>query len=244
MTYPDRKMGVILFIALFIFILGGIIGYKLNTGKRSPLSSFEKKEQTSLPIIYFDDFVGVWGDASKSGQIQWKAADSQYAERSAPIAIIHPLELRKESIKLQVIDRHSLTKDNQLFLYDQIKAEYGALLAGYFGAREEKISSVKTFDIDKDGIEEQVVETYGQTMNHPPQIGYIIKDGVIILSMPLKNGGILQTDDTNGFYVKHQLYANNVGACCATGYRLYRVVYTNGEFKPVWEQDVKYLRFN
>lgn len=254
-----RKL-FLLIIALLLIIIT-VLGYafKTNNNKLLQVSTkgntevSSKKNKANLRIEYFDDAVGVWGSGSPSGETQWKAIDSRYAQRSAPTAIIHPLELKQESIKLRPVkrseikyqSRYSGEKEPEYYklIVDDMYTEYGELLSGYFASKGEVITSSKEFDVDNDRIKDQAVETVTIGGNHPPYSGYIIKNGVIILSMPLNSGGIEPAKDGNGFYVQHKVY-DDQGLCCPLGYRLYRVVYKDNSFKPVWEQEVKYIRVN
>lgn len=233
-----------------LMLISGIVGFFLRDFFVHSARNIEQTKTTDtrkeVPVEqkYFDDFAGVWGNASGSGQIRWKAVDSKYAQRSAPTSITHPLEISKSAKQITLINRN-IIKD-EFFpqaIDDQIK-KYGELIGGFFANNNEYITHSTSFDVDTDGKQEMILETAPFGAHHTPWTGFIIKDNKIILSFPLEHGSIERSKDGNGFYVRHQLYLNNAGACCASGYRLYRVIYENGEFKPVWEQDVTYLKFN
>jgi hypothetical protein len=193
-----------------------------------------------LSLDYLDDYVGVWGDGSASGEVKWEAVDSKYAQRSAPSAITHPLEFKIEPTKIDIIDKSKLDSEKGFYIEENYK--YGALIGGYFSSVNELITSYKKFDVDKDSIKEEIVETMIMGGNHPPHFANIIKNGFIIFSSVLNAGGIDPAADGNGFYVRHQTYDNNKGLCCPDGYRVYRIIYERGSFQPVWEQEVKYLQ--
>lgn len=255
-----RKLYLPLFVVLILVI--AVYGYSFNTNNNnqkqiSTQNNTEvssKANKSNLKIEYFDDAVGVWGSGSPSGETKWKAIDSRFAQRSAPTAITHPLDLKKESVKLQPVKRGEIKYQSQYsgekepeyykLIVDDMYTEYGELLSGYFASKGEFITSSKEFDVDNDRIKEQVVETVTIGGNHPPYFGYIIKNGVIILSMSLQSGGIEPAKGGNGFYVKQKLNDNDEGLCCPSGYRLYRVIYENNSFKPIWEQEVGYIRFD
>lgn len=201
---------------LIIFILGiSVI--------RQEKQKENKRNATSPQILlkeYFDDFTGVWGSGLPDGRIKYKAGESKYAERSAPIPVIHPLDLKTESIKVSNLD-------------------------DYFSNRSETANKPILADVDRDGEKEQIVLTANEGGNHPYHSGYILKNGQIILHIPLNNGTIEPSTDGNGFYAKTVPLEDKflkLGACCSAGYRIYRVIFEQGKFKPVWEQNVFYLR--
>lgn len=199
--------------------------------------------------FYFDDFQGRWGNGNADGSTTWKAGDSKYAARTAPIPVINPLKLNTMSQKLIAIPRNEViaaidpeNQNNYMPLIDDRAKKYGESEATYFLKTDNDIVSKRFFDVDNDKIDEEIIETVYIGGNHPPYDGFIIKNGTIVLSFPLNSGGIEPSDDGNGFYVKH-IVNDDQPACCPLKYRLYRVVYENGVFTPVWEQEVTYLRF-
>lgn len=244
-------------ILYFVFFRNRETLYKVSTQSNTKVSSKENK--VNLKIVYFDDFGGVWGSASPSEETQWKAIDSKYDQSSASTAIINSLNLiKKESIKINPVKRSEL-KFGSYYIEENYKEEeplyykigvnanyqdYGELLGGFFANRGEGIMSHVKADVDNDGIKEEVIETAGFGGNHPPHHGYIVKNGVIILYVPLDNGGIEPAKDNNGFYVYNPIRDDGSFMCCPKGYWLYRIIYENGSFKPVWEQDVQYILFD
>ena len=97
-------------------------------------------------------------------------------------------------------------------------------------------------DMDNDGQKELLVETSGIGGNHPPQMAYVIKNRKIIASVEILVGHVFPAKNGNGFYLKEGNFDTD-SLCCATKYRLYRIVYENNKFIPVWQQDGSYLQF-
>lgn len=243
---------VIIFFCGYLFVARNNSKLVLCTQSNTVVSSITNND--SLKIEYFDDAIGVWGSGLPKGETQWKGVDSKYAQRSAPSAITHPLNLITESIKLLPVKRDKIKYDSEFYsgeqeeeyyksYIDDMYAKYDESFGGYFASKGEVITTSKYHDVDRDGFKEQIVETVTIGGNHPPHFGYIIKNGVVILSMLLNSGGIDSTKDGNGFYVQDKMYGDN-GLCCPVGYRLYRVIYEDNSFRPVWEQEVKYISFD
>jgi hypothetical protein len=75
----------------------------------------------------------------------------------------------------------------------------------------------------------------------------IIKNDKIIFSIRvgLVGLGLEKSNTGNGFYVhwtNDELTSR--GLCCPIGYMRTRFVYENGEFKPIYEQEVLYIDIN
>ena len=115
---------------------------------------------------------------------------------------------------------------------EEVYLKYGPALGSYLAGRGEYVVNEKKFDVDQDHESELILEVASWGQNHPPGDGYIVKNNTIIVSMFLRSGSIEPAQDGNGFYLKRKLF--NGGFCCPSGYRLYRIVYENGTFKPVW----------
>ena len=202
-----------------------------------------------LKLSYIDDFTGISGNGLSSEQIQWTVIDSPYAPRSSPSPITHHLEIDTKQVKIEAVKREDININNLMTggasyaasLIDDNYKKAGDLIAGFLLKSGESVFTFENADIDNDGQQEQVVTAWGIGGNHPPHTGYIIKNNTILLTIPLDAGGMYAAKDHNGFYVKQSLYENNAPLCCRTGYRLYRVVFEGGEYKPVWEQKIDYL---
>jgi len=239
-------------VLLVVFIVTQIQSQKKNLTVYNATQVAEnasKLQETSLHPSYFDDFQGKWGNGNPDGSTTWKAGDSKYAARTMPIPVIHPLNLRQTQEPLDTISRKEVlvkidptSENNMGVLLDETARKYGGRRANHFVGEGQYILTQRYFDVDKDGIKEEIIETMGIGGNHPPHEGFILKNNTIVLSLSLNSGGIDSTTDGNGFYVKHQVY-DDQPMCCPLKYRLYRVIYENGKFVPVWEQDTTYLQF-
>ena len=232
MKLPNTK--IILYAqTIFIVILLSLLLQSKTGTKNNPKPPMLNTAEFQLKAAYFDDLTPVWlsGDTIKS-------ADSQYAARTAPQPITHPLSLTVVNETVQGVKRSAI--QNESTIVDEMYKKYGERLAGYFASKDQAIISYTTADIDSDKQKEEIVESATIGANHPPHEGNLIKNNTVILTFPLNSGSIEAAKDGNGFYVTHQLYGDD-GLCCAIGKRTYRVVYQNNAFTPVWEQDVTYL---
>lgn len=245
---------------LFIILLSSLLARdilwdKINEGviqtKIDELNIGSSQQPTrNLELLYFDDFVDVWGNGRPDGKTEWKAGDSKYAARTTPLPVIHPLTLNSTQEKLVAIPRNEVLakidpsgENNTMPLIEETAKKYGEVRATHFVSTGQHILTQRYFDVDSDGIKEEIIETMGIGGNHPPHEGFILKNDTIILSLPLNSGGIEPSSDGNGFYVKHQIY-DDQPMCCPLKYRLYRVIYEDEKFAPVWEQEVTYIRVN
>jgi hypothetical protein len=216
---------------------------QVNNQQQQQAIQQSDKNNGYFKISYFDDFKGVWGDATSSGKTKWQAIDSQYNQRSMPGIVKHIPYLQKESIKLSPVARTQITKDYfHPELIDKSYKEYGNLIGGYFASQGQIVIAVKKFDVDLDDVSEDIIETEYLDSQHPPSEGYIVKNDRIILSTGLQSGSIEPAKNGNGFYLKNSIRDDDQPLCCPSGYRLYRIVYEKGFFRPVWEQEVKYVR--
>lgn len=256
----SKREFIIAFASLFIGVIATYLFLKSITAKPvivkelpSETAKVGLSNKSNLKTSYFDDFRGVWGDGMPNGGISWSAGDSRYAEQSMPTSIIHPLTgfktdqvkiipasiKRPEKNNIYVMDVSVINK-----IIDENIAKDGNLLGGFFSNKGEMITSHAKFDVDSDGINEDIIETANFGGNHPPHNGYIIKNDVIIWYTELDAGSIDQAKDGNGFYVKNPIRDDGSSWCCSNGYRRYRLIYDKKSFIPVWEQDVHYLRFD
>lgn len=224
------KNFVIVFELIIIVILVYFLSLYLGKNKiTSIIPNPESSNNSKLKASYFDD----------------SNSDSIFSPRSNPIPVIHPLAIKPESIKITSIQRSQIKIDNPMIqsAVDENYKNYNAFLAGYFSNKGEAISSVVYADVNNDKVNETIVTTANAGQNHPPHNAYIIKNNVIILYVPLDSGSIKTSKSGNGFYVENAIRDDGQPYCCPSGYRIYRVIFENGSFKPVWEQDVKYLQF-
>lgn len=255
-----RELIITIFLLLILLLLYFLIFPYKGTNKKAisnplnVLQSDKNSDRSNLNTSYFDDFRGMWGDGTPDGGTSWNAGDSQYAEQSMPSSIIHPLTKFKAEHEKIIPVEIKRAEENNIYgmdvptinkIIDENIAKSGSLLGGFFSNKGEMITSYATFDVDSDGIKEDIVETAIFGGNHPPHNGYIIKNNIIIWYIGLDAGSVDQARDGNGFYVKNPIRDDGSSLCCPNGYRRYRVIYDEKDkFIPVWEQDVHYLRFD
>ena len=213
--------------------------------------------KVDLKQEYFDDLVGTWGEGNPdTGEVKYKAFESEYFPRSKPSPIIHPLELNQDKIEIKEVRKSEIKppfgipegSDKGKFTDYEAEAiknnfsKNGNLLGSFFSDKGEGIYSVEDADVDKDGKNEKLIITSGIGGNHPPNNGYIVKNNTIIASTDFAGGAIYPSKDGNGFYIREPDYSD-APMCCPKRYLIYRVVYEDGQFVPVWEQEVYYLMF-
>ncbi len=155
--------------------------------------------------------------------------------------ITHPLKLEPLSVTpsakatcRKVQYAYKIPED----LAEQNISEYGEQLGGYFSKKRQVIDKRIVADIDGDKIPEEILITSDVYVNHPPHHGYILKNGILVLHIPLQSGDIDPSEDGHGFYARNMIRDDGAPYCCPNGYRRYKVILENGQFKPVWEQEI------
>lgn len=119
--------------------------------------------------------------------------------------------------------------------------EYGTLATNYLPNYH--IIAVKSFDIDNDNRPETiVVYNYTKRVDAGSYHSDIIKDNHIIFSVQEDNSSIIPADTANGFYIEWRSGKIFGARCCPEGFVRTRFVFKNGEFVPIYEQEVKYLK--
>ena len=96
-----------------------------------------------------------------------------------------------------------------------------------------------------DGKPETIVFYQKNNMTNHPELAEksdIIKDNRIIFSGFAK---ILPAENSNGFYLEtnNTLYKYSIDPmCCPSGFYRLRFISENCEFKPVFQQEIRYLK--
>jgi len=228
------------------------------TAESIDVASGFSEEPLDLKKEYFDDLDAIWGKGTETGEFVGEAFNSEYAPRSIPHPISHPIEINHEKIAIKPVKRSEIKLDplsasdplsTSYRSVDENYQHYGELIGGFFSNKGEKIVSLKKADVDMDSVPEKLITTANFGANHPPHHGYVVKNNVIIASIEFITGYIKPAKDNNGFYLKDPV--SNPDAlssylepmCCPKGYRIYRVVYEDNRFIPVWEQNISYLQF-
>jgi len=118
--------------------------------------------------------------------------------------------------------------------------EYGDLATHYFPNFH--ISLLDQFDVNDDGIKEKIISYnfVGRADGGSYQTD-IIKGNNIIFSVQEDNSSIVPADTLNGFYVEWRSPEHSAPRCCEPGYFRTRFIFKNGEFIPLYEQEVGYM---
>ena len=254
---------------LSLFIVGGCCyylgthstnqGIKLNDTQINKLLVEPANGNTSstLKKEYFDSLTTVWGHVDENNNYIGEAFNSEYSSRTPPSPITHPIEINQEKIEIKVVNKEDIKPsfgipegpDRGKFTESEIKTiennsiKYGDLLGNFFSNKGEMIDNIEEADVDIDGKKEKLIITSLIGGNHTPNYGYIIKNDTVIASIYFVAGSIYPSQNGNGFYVKKPDYSN-APMCCPENYILYRVIFENDRFTPVWEQTVKYLQLS
>jgi hypothetical protein len=155
------------------------------------------------------------------------------------------LSFSNERIDIQA---HSVSKEELLrdvpessMIESAIKEEFeniGEVLAGYYNGKGLARLHSESFDVDNDGEGETVMyyTEIGVMTGYPLGID-IIKDNQVIFTARSSQHSLQGTSSHNGFYLVNQMF---YPAFSSPGYYRIRFVYENGEFQPIWEQEVYY----
>ena len=158
---------------------------------------------------------------------------------------VSEFEIDQTIRELKLVKRKDIkiNYDIEKYCIDANYSNYGDLIGGYFSSNgREEIAYNKKFDVDNDGIEETIIATTGCGGNGVLYDGYVIKDNKIILSFPFHGrecSDILPSDDRNGLIVKNEIIGETY--VCPDGYTLYKIAFENNMFKPIWQQETRYL---
>lgn len=119
--------------------------------------------------------------------------------------------------------------------------KYGQLSLYYLP--EDYIVSVNEFDVDNDGINEQIVmHNFVGSADGGSYSTDILKNYKIIFSTTEDNSRIIEADNNNGFYIEWNNSKYGYPRCCEDGFTRTRFVYKDNKFIPVYEQEVRYLK--
>lgn len=117
--------------------------------------------------------------------------------------------------------------------------EFGILASNYLP--EKGIVGIEKFDVDGDGASEVIVTTnYMGAADGGSSGADIIKNNKVVFSVDEDQSTIVPADTTDGFYVEWK--NDNSSQCCPSGYMRTRFVKNNGEFLPVYEQGVGFVK--
>ncbi len=96
-------------------------------------------------------------------------------------------------------------------------------------------------DVDGDGNKEKIILTWTNLLYSRPNKLQIVKGEQVVFEVTdLPRVWFEQSESHKGFYIGNEIGDNK--DCCYAGNRLVRFILESGEFKPVWEQKIMYLR--
>lgn len=229
---------------------------KCNNSMYSLSKECEKYQLLDIPLKYFSVKDVRWGSAGgngKDGTIEeytqaaldskvmyqsyptTKTTITDYSSDIVPATTKKYTDIRKEIQKAEGDDSHWLT-----YTDDNYK-EFGQIAVNFL-ADFQDIEFSDSFDVDDDGIKEKILglNFIGRADGGSFRAA-IIKDGKIIFSVTEDKSFIVPADTSNGFYVEWKDPKDDSALCCQTGYIRTRFVYEGGKFKPLYEQEVRFL---
>jgi len=209
----------------------------------------------NLPLRYFTDDSIAWGTVNTArdsyDKNTWKFAAIDESYQSFPDIKI-TLPVSDYSNDIQKLPPIKYTNANYYDVsqqwYEEQVQEYGDL-AVQFWTEGDSLTWVRKFDVDSDGKTETIVGLCGRYGNHCPHKILIIKDRKIIFSAMagVSSFDLKKSDTGNGFYlhwVPGEGKWGSTGLCCPLGYVKTRFVYEDKKFKPIYEQEVLYVKVN
>lgn len=241
----------VIVLGFLIFLLGFYLGTNTNESTKytstpvigSEASNYEMPV-IELPVLYFakNRIVGSW--VSTSGEKYTVVSEGYHSAPTTTIGLLDdafdnmseylpPLKSREEILQ---------SVGNYTNLVQRVLEQDGELARHFLP--EEVISDVKKFDVDDDGIEEQIISLCSLGSNHCPDKILIVKNERIIFRITgVVNPEITEADTSSGFYLHWSPWRTDgskwdVGLCCMPGYFKTRFVNIDGEFLPVYEQEV------
>lgn len=229
---------------------------KCNNSMYSTSGECEKYPMLDLPLKYFSVKDVRWGSAGGKGkegtmeEFTQAALDSRATYQSYPttqtIISEYSSEIIPATTKKYADARKEIQKaegDDSVWLkyIDENYKEFGQISVNFLEEGQD-IEFSDNFDVDNDGTKETILglnfigRADGGSFN-----AAIIKNGKIIFSVSENKSFIVPADTPNGFYVKWRDPSDDSALCCQTGYIKTRFVYENGKFKPLYEQEVRYV---
>ena len=229
---------------------------KCNDSMYSLSKECEKYPLLDLPLKYFSVKDVRWGSIGgdgKDGTIEQytqasldskamyqsypttKTTITDYSSDIVPATTKKYTDIRKEIQKAEGDDSHWLTYTDSNY------KEFGQIAVNFL-ADFQDIEFSDSFDVDDDGIKEKILglNFIGRADGGSFRAA-IIKDGKIIFSVTEDKSFIVPADTSNGFYVEWKDPKDDSALCCQTGYIRTRFVYEDGKFKPLYEQEVRYV---
>ncbi len=151
---------------------------------------------------------------------------------------IVPLELSSPSQTQEQINKLG---DIEVYKAQESYKKFGVLVSHYLP--DNYIYDIKKFDVDNDGQDESIVSsTQTFTAGFGSYRTDIVKGNNVIFSIREDNSSIIPAETPNGFYIEWGSVGEFNGRCCEEGVKRTRFVYKDGQFTPLYEQEVRYLK--
>lgn len=208
-----------------------------------------------LPLKYFSVKDVRWGSAGGTGkegtmeQYTQAALDDKAVYQSYPSTATTIKQYSTDVVPLttktwaEVRKKIQETEDNSSWLeeVDKNYKSYGQM-AVHFLADFQDIEMYDSFDVDGDGVKEKILglNSVGRADGGSYEAA-VVKGDKVIFVVREDESFIVPADTSNGFYVEWRDPNDESARCCQQGYKRTRFVYEDGKFKPLFEQDVRYL---
>lgn len=208
-----------------------------------------------LPLKYFSVKDVEWGSAGGKGkegtmdEYTQAALDGKAVYQSYPTTTTTIKQYSADTTPLttktwqEVRKKIQETEDNSVWLeeVDKNYKTYGQM-AVHFLTDFQDIEMFDSFDVDGDGVKEKILglNSVGRADGGSYEAA-VVKGDKVIFVVREDESFIVPADTANGFYVEWRDPNDDSAKCCQQGYKRTRFVYEDGKFKPLYEQDVRYM---
>lgn len=256
-----------LLIVIIIITVIGINAYRSNTLVNNSVEKTTFKETDSeypwlnISNKYFSESDFQWSSSEQSAYRntavyqsypRLKTKISEYENKSDSLIYKSMDDIKNEfrDKQIEIDNNQDIPEGDKTNLFDfwrngiRVKnsyTEYGKLATNYFP--EKYIQNLDMYDVDDDGSKEMIATlNYTSSADSGSTSADIIKNGKIIFSINESQSSIVQAETNNGFYVEWRIPDDQSSHCCETGFIRTRFVYENNTFKPLYEQEVRYIK--
>lgn len=205
-----------------------------------------------LPISYFskDDFNGgIWNNAEIKNSDYTKAifaGDDAY--QSFPTTAITFSDWLSDIESLPPVKTKNQINEvinSWPSFYEENLKQHGELTTRFWP--EKSVVGKQNFDVDSDGEDELIVSLCGSIGGSAPCPDEIkvMKESVIVFTASGERINVSPSKKSDGFYIEwidRDTLPNSVFSnCCIASNKKTRFVYEDGEFRPIYEQEVRYF---